>query len=71
MNRFIQFTETDHIIGRRSQQYVMQYLPSEMLECFSPHELLWLSRGKIVERGATQIVDLRAWFERTKGAARV
>lgn len=62
MNRFIQFTET----GKHPQQYVMQYTKSEMMEVLEPHERLWLSEGKIVERGTTQMVDLQAWFERTK-----
>lgn len=64
MNRFIQFTETD--AAGRVLRYVLQYLPREMAECFAPHERLWLSEGKILEQGDTQIVDLQAWFERTK-----
>ncbi len=64
MNRFIQFTETRAHGG--VQQYVMLYTLGEMTECFQPHERLWLAEGKKVERGATQMVDLQAWFERTK-----
>lgn len=63
MNRYIQFTETDR--AGRVQKYVVQYIQAEMEECFQPHERFWLSEGKIVERGQTQIVDLQAWFERT------
>jgi hypothetical protein len=69
MNRITQFTETSK--NGNVQTYVMQYGASELDECFSAHERLWLSEGKIVEREdkhgiKTEIVDLQAWFGRTK-----
>lgn len=69
MNRIIQFTETRK--NGNVQTYVMQYGASEMDEVFNVHERLWLSEGKMVERTdkhgiKTEIVDLQAWFNRTK-----
>ena len=67
MNRFIQFTETD--TKGQVQRCVMQYAATEMDECFTAHENIWLTEGKMVERetmfGKTVIVDLQAWFART------
>lgn len=68
MTYIIQFTETDR--AGRVQKYVMQYEATEMLECFSAHERLWLSEGKVIERpgkhATTEAVDLQAWFNRTR-----
>ena len=62
MTHFIQFTT---VYANRTQVDVMQYGEAEMVECFAPHERVWLSEGKIVERedGKTTIVDLQAFFK--------
>ena len=56
MNRIIQFTETRP--NGDVQVYVSQYLESEMEECFSAEERLWLSEGKIAERKHEFILSL-------------
>ncbi|MDX1247537.1 hypothetical protein [Sinorhizobium meliloti] len=47
MITFLLYSETG---GKHPQEYVLQYLPAEMEEIFTPHERLWLAEGKIVER---------------------
>ena len=68
MTRYYQFTETRN--ASAPQKYVLQYDDIELSEVFKPHELDWLKEGKIVERESvlskTEIVDMQAWFERTK-----
>ncbi|MEJ6847525.1 hypothetical protein V3589_15055 [Sinorhizobium fredii] len=48
-------TTTTHLLyaeigGKHPQEHVLEYLPEEMDELFTPHERLWLAEGKIVER---------------------
>lgn len=64
---FIQFTTA---YANRTDVNVQQYSADEMSECFAPHERVWLSEGKIVERGETSIVDLQAFFNRNSKVAK-
>lgn len=63
MERIIQVTTT-WVKGPKTVD-VNRYTDGEMNEVFATHELLWLSQGKIVERGNCEFVDLQAWFKRT------
>ncbi|THK37723.1 hypothetical protein EHS39_13425 [Ensifer sp. MPMI2T] len=47
MITYLLYTE---IGGKHPQEHVLQYLPAEMDELFTPHERLWLAEGKTVER---------------------
>ncbi|UFX03589.1 hypothetical protein SmedWSM1115_08045 [Sinorhizobium medicae WSM1115] len=58
MITFLLYSETG---GKHPQEYVLQYLPAEMEEFFTPHERLWLAEGKIVERirgGKATYIDM-------------
>lgn len=60
------FIQTTTVYANRTEVNVQQYSADEMVECFAPHERLWLEQGKIVERedrfSKSTVVDLQAFF---------